>query len=143
MRVHSSPILSFGLRRQREPPPNDGRAIPVSLYGNGAENVRSDKDSEPETYGEGIKKEIQYRRTLPTDQPFFRPSGDRSTGRFDSGHRFHGDKGGFFWTRRGATLVAGEKPVATGRFFRWTICRLGYSEGAAMAVGSASLHIGI
>lgn len=40
------------------------RAIPVSLYGNDAENVRSDKDSEPETYGEGIKKEIQYRRTL-------------------------------------------------------------------------------
>lgn len=43
---------------------HDRGAIPVSLYGNGAVNVRSDKDSEPETYGEGIKKEIQYRRTL-------------------------------------------------------------------------------
>lgn len=60
--VHSSPILFLGLRRQREPPSNDARAIPVSPYGNDAENVRSDKDSEPETYGEGIKKKKKKKR---------------------------------------------------------------------------------
>lgn len=81
-----------------------------SLYGNDAENVRSDKDSEPETYGEGIKKEIQYRRT-----PFIR------TNRFSGPRKivaqansikdtvFAATKAGFS-TRRGATLVAGKNP---------------------------------
>lgn len=40
----------------------DSGALPVTLCGSGVANVRSDKDSEPETYGEGIKKEIRYRR---------------------------------------------------------------------------------
>lgn len=33
--------------------------------------MRSDKDSELETYGEGIKKEIQYRRTLYLSDQLF------------------------------------------------------------------------
>lgn len=106
--------------------------------------MRSDKDSEPETYGEGIKKEIQYRRT-----PF------RRTNRFSGPRKivaqadsikdivFTATKAGFFDSARSHTSRRRKKPVATGRFFRWTVCRLGYSEGAAMAVGSASLHIGI
>lgn len=40
------------------------RSAPCNLCANDVANVRSDKDSEPEAYGEGIKKEIQYRRTL-------------------------------------------------------------------------------
>lgn len=41
-------------------------------YGKGVVYVRSDKDSELETYGEGIKKEIQYRRTLYLLDQLFR-----------------------------------------------------------------------
>lgn len=71
--------------------------------------MRSDKDSEPETYGEGIKKEIQYRRTLVLKDHHFCWSGvSAKTPKFDGG------EGGF------RASAEPEKPlrktVATGRF---------------------------
>lgn len=56
-------------------------------------NVRSDKDSEPETYGEGIKKEIQYRRTLCLKTIIF--GGGRCPGGSVKTPKFDGDEGGF------------------------------------------------
>lgn len=63
LRVHSFPfsvanyVSSVNVLPRR-------RSSPCTLCGNDVADVRSDKDGEPETYGEGIKKEIQYRRTL-------------------------------------------------------------------------------
>lgn len=114
-------------------------ASSVSLYGNGAVSVRSDKDSEPETYGEGIKKEIQYRRTLyvPTI-PFLKRSPPRGLRKDTENWR----RRGRISSRRGTTEIVVED-CGNWQIFRWTVCRLGYSEGAAMALGSLSLHIGI
>lgn len=90
----------------------NGGASSVSLYGNGAVSVRSDKDSEPETYGEGIKKEIQYRRTLYVPTILFWR--DRRLGALVKTPKIDGDEGGF---RVGAELLKSLlKTVATGRF---------------------------
>ncbi len=111
LRVHSFPILPRGLRQLREPPSPVSRAIPVTLYGSGVANVRSDKDSEPETYGEGIKKEIQYRRTLCLKTIICRrdrPAASVKTPKFD------GDEGGFCVSAEPQKSL--KKTVATGRF---------------------------
>lgn len=75
---------------------HESGAIPVTFYGNDVDNVRSDKDSEPETYGEGIKKEIQYRRTLYLKTIIFWrgrcPGASVKTPKFDC-------KEGGFWIR--------------------------------------------
>lgn len=99
--------------------------------------MRSDKDCEPETYGEGIeKKEIQYRRTLCLKTII--SWGARRSGVSLKTSTFNGR----ILTQRTASEFV-EEECGHWLVLRWTVCRLGYSEGAAMAVGSLSLHIGI
>lgn len=106
-------------------------------YGNGVVYVRSDKDTEPETNGEGIKKEIQYRRTPCLSEQLFRL--ERCDGASFKRLKHPAAEANFDSARKRWIRHS----WATGRFFRWRVCRLGYSEGAAMAVGSQRLHIGI
>lgn len=110
-------------------------SLPVTLYGSGVANVRRDKDSKPETYGEGIKKEIQYRRTYRHfSELLATPRASVKIPKFDAARRI---------SKQREAIEFAEEDCGNWQIFRWTVCRLGYSEGAAMAVGSLSLHIGI